>query len=163
MSSQSSRRTPRSTSAAGFRYVTDGVLLRMLAEESLRDVSIYFDESHQMSSQLSVHVTRKAGAREKFQKSRPHNERDHRSGRVHDFSGHKEPLLGFGTPVSCFHRSGTCERLGRNAGPVVTVSFIRSRQTSRGLVFLPTRRLVERYAGSQAACDISRRTRRNLR
>ena len=35
------------------RIVTDGVLLRMLAENSLRDVSIYFDESHQMTSQLS--------------------------------------------------------------------------------------------------------------
>ena len=34
--------------------MTDGVLLRMLAEESLRDVSIYFDESHQMSSQLEL-------------------------------------------------------------------------------------------------------------
>ena len=32
------------------RIVTDGVLLRMLAENSLRDVSIYFDESHQMTS-----------------------------------------------------------------------------------------------------------------
>jgi HrpA-like RNA helicase len=36
------------------QIVTDGVLLRMLAEESLRDVSIYFDESHQMSSQLEL-------------------------------------------------------------------------------------------------------------
>ncbi len=36
------------------RIVTDGVLLRMLAEDSLRRVSIYFDESHQMSSQLEL-------------------------------------------------------------------------------------------------------------
>lgn len=36
------------------KIVTDGVLLRMLAEESLKDVSIYFDESHQMSSQLEL-------------------------------------------------------------------------------------------------------------
>jgi HrpA-like RNA helicase len=36
------------------QIVTDGVLLRMLAEDSLRDVSIYFDESHQMSSQLEL-------------------------------------------------------------------------------------------------------------
>ncbi|MDG6994536.1 MAG: hypothetical protein JRN52_01325 [Nitrososphaerota archaeon] len=36
------------------KIVTDGVLLRMLAEESLRDVSIYFDESHQMTSQLEL-------------------------------------------------------------------------------------------------------------
>ncbi|MHB8567110.1 MAG: helicase-related protein [Nitrososphaerales archaeon] len=36
------------------KIVTDGVLLRMLAEESLRDVSIYFDESHQLSSQLEL-------------------------------------------------------------------------------------------------------------
>lgn len=38
----------------GIRIVTDGVLLRMLAEDSLRRVSIYFDESHQMSSQLEL-------------------------------------------------------------------------------------------------------------
>ena len=36
------------------KLVTDGVLLRMLAENSLRDVSIYFDESHQMTSQLEL-------------------------------------------------------------------------------------------------------------
>ena len=36
------------------KIVTDGVLLRMLAENSLEDVSIYFDESHQMSSQLEL-------------------------------------------------------------------------------------------------------------
>ncbi|HUK74989.1 MAG TPA: hypothetical protein VLU99_04290, partial [Nitrososphaerales archaeon] len=34
--------------------VTDGVLLRMLAENSVVDSSIYFDESHQMSSQLEL-------------------------------------------------------------------------------------------------------------
>ena len=36
------------------RIVTDGVLLRMLAEGSVTDTSIYFDESHQMSSQLEL-------------------------------------------------------------------------------------------------------------
>jgi HrpA-like RNA helicase len=36
------------------KIVTDGVLLRMLAEGSLRDVSIYFDESHQLTSQLEL-------------------------------------------------------------------------------------------------------------
>ncbi|MDA4111486.1 MAG: helicase-related protein [Thaumarchaeota archaeon] len=36
------------------KIVTDGVLLRMLAENSLNDVSIYFDESHQMTSQLEL-------------------------------------------------------------------------------------------------------------
>lgn len=36
------------------KIVTDGVLLRMLAEDSLKDVSIYFDESHQMTSQLEL-------------------------------------------------------------------------------------------------------------
>src|SRR5579872_2551958 len=34
--------------------VTDGVLLRMLAENSVVDSSVYFDESHQMSSQLEL-------------------------------------------------------------------------------------------------------------
>src|SRR5580658_7407275 len=36
------------------KIVTDGVLLRMLAENSVFDSSIYFDESHQMSSQLEL-------------------------------------------------------------------------------------------------------------
>ena len=36
------------------KIVTDGVLLRMLAENSIVDSSLYFDESHQMSSQLEL-------------------------------------------------------------------------------------------------------------
>jgi HrpA-like RNA helicase len=36
------------------KIVTDGVLLRMLAENTIRDASIYFDESHQMTSQLEL-------------------------------------------------------------------------------------------------------------
>ena len=36
------------------KIVTDGVLLRMLAENSISDSSIYFDESHQMTSQLEL-------------------------------------------------------------------------------------------------------------
>ncbi|MDG7007723.1 MAG: hypothetical protein JRN06_05725 [Nitrososphaerota archaeon] len=36
------------------RIVTDGVLLRMLADGSLSGTSIYFDESHQMTSQLEL-------------------------------------------------------------------------------------------------------------
>ena len=36
------------------KIVTDGVLLRMLAENSISGSSIYFDESHQMSSQLEL-------------------------------------------------------------------------------------------------------------
>ncbi|MDE1852469.1 MAG: hypothetical protein KGI38_01845 [Thaumarchaeota archaeon] len=44
--------------------VTDGVLLRMLAEGSVSDCSVYFDESHQMSSQLELcmSLARKQGA-----------------------------------------------------------------------------------------------------
>jgi HrpA-like RNA helicase len=36
------------------KIVTDGVLLRMLAEGSVSGCSIYFDESHQMTSQLEL-------------------------------------------------------------------------------------------------------------
>ena len=36
------------------KIVTDGVLLRMLAEGSVKGASIYFDESHQMTSQLEL-------------------------------------------------------------------------------------------------------------
>jgi HrpA-like RNA helicase len=46
------------------KIVTDGVLLRMLAEESVSESSIYFDESHQMTSQLELcmSLVRKQGA-----------------------------------------------------------------------------------------------------
>jgi HrpA-like RNA helicase len=36
------------------KIVTDGVLLRMFAEGSVSDCSVYFDESHQMTSQLEL-------------------------------------------------------------------------------------------------------------
>ncbi len=36
------------------KIVTDGVLLRMLAEGSVTGCSVYFDESHQMTSQLEL-------------------------------------------------------------------------------------------------------------
>src|SRR5207247_5136045 len=52
------------------KIVTDGVLLRMLAENSIYDSSIYFDESHQMSSQLELCMSlakkEKAGATNLF-------------------------------------------------------------------------------------------------
>jgi HrpA-like RNA helicase len=46
------------------KIVTDGVLLRMLAEGSVSDCSVYFDESHQMTSQLELcmSLARKQGA-----------------------------------------------------------------------------------------------------
>jgi HrpA-like RNA helicase len=46
------------------KIVTDGVLLRMLAEGSVSESSIYFDESHQMSSQLELcmSLAKKQGA-----------------------------------------------------------------------------------------------------
>ncbi|MDG6917545.1 MAG: hypothetical protein JRM85_08145, partial [Nitrososphaerota archaeon] len=36
------------------KIVTDGVLIRMLADRSVAGASIYFDESHQMTSQLEL-------------------------------------------------------------------------------------------------------------
>ncbi len=36
------------------KIVTDGVLIRMLADRSVTGSSIYFDESHQMTSQLEL-------------------------------------------------------------------------------------------------------------
>jgi HrpA-like RNA helicase len=47
------------------KIVTDGVLLRMLAEQSVSGASVYFDESHQMSSQLELcmSLVRKQGGR----------------------------------------------------------------------------------------------------
>src|SRR5437879_7204717 len=52
------------------KIVTDGVLLRMLAENAIYDSSIYFDESHQMTSQLELCMSlakkQEAGARDLF-------------------------------------------------------------------------------------------------
>jgi Helicase conserved C-terminal domain len=129
------------------KIVTDGVLLRMLAEDSISDSSIYFDESHQMSSQLELCMS--LAKKEEF-----------RSGNLFrvmsatidpreflEFLGISNvyTMTGRRYPVSLeVELSDDLDEM------FVTLSkylYTQPRDES-WLVFLPTRRLVEKYAGS---------------
>ena len=135
------------------KIVTDGVLLRMLAENSVTGSSIYFDESHQMSSQLelcmSLAAKQEPEARNLF--------------RVMSATIDPSEFLAF-LGISKVHRlSG--RRFPVTVEPLVvedidemfkTLSDFLRRQP-RGhswLVFLPTRRLAERYASDHGGVYI---------
>lgn len=129
------------------RIVTDGVLLRMLAENSLRGVSIYFDESHLMSSQLELcmSLTKKslADSRNLIRiMSATIDPTEFMSflgiERLHTVSGKRFPV------------SIDVELARDNSGMLDELSmylYSQPREES-WLVFLPTRRLVEKYAKS---------------
>ena len=129
------------------KIVTDGVLIRMLADRSVAETSIYFDESHQMSSQLelcmSIAKKDKAEAKNLF--------------RVMSATIDPREFLAF-LGISKLH-SVSVRRYPVN----VEVELVRDLDTmfdtlsrylytqprdESWLVFLPTRRLVEKYAGS---------------
>ena len=127
------------------KIVTDGVLLRMLAENSISDSSIYFDESHQMSSQLELCMSlAKKGrttARNLF--------------RIMSATIDPEEFLSFLGISKLYSMSGRrypvaldVEVANDNDEMFKTLSvFLRSQPRDESwLVFLPTRRLVERYA-----------------
>src|SRR2546422_1761462 len=129
------------------KIVTDGVLLRMLAENSISDSSIYFDESHQMSSQLELCMSlAKKGrttARNLF--------------RIMSATIDPEEFLSFLGISKLYSMSGRrypvaldVEVANDNDEMFKTLSvFLRSQPRDESwLVFLPTRRLVERYASS---------------
>jgi HrpA-like RNA helicase len=129
------------------KIVTDGVLLRMLAEGSVSGCSIYFDESHQMSSQLELcmSIARKqgAGASNLF--------------RVMSATIDPSEFLSFLGISKLYTLSGRRFPVGieveyaRDVDEMLdTVSrylYTQPRDES-WLVFLPTRRLVETYARS---------------
>ncbi|QQG48605.1 MAG: hypothetical protein HY247_07665 [archaeon] len=129
------------------RITTDGVLLRMLAENSVSETSIYFDESHQMSSQLELcfSLARKeqAGSRNLF--------------RVMSATIDPKEFLSFLGISNLYTMTGRrfpvsleIEQAGGLDEMFMTLSkylFTQPRDES-WLVFLPTRRLVEKYAGS---------------
>jgi HrpA-like RNA helicase len=135
------------------KIVTDGVLLRMLAEGSVSNCSIYFDESHQMSSQLELcmSIARKqgAGARNLF--------------RVMSATIDPSEFLSFLGISKLYTLSGRRFPVGieveaaRDVDEMLdTVSrylFTQPRDES-WLVFLPTRRLVETYARSHGGVFI---------
>ena len=145
------------------QIVTDGVLLRMLAEESLRDVSIYFDESHQMSSQadLCMSLSKQGLAR---------NSRN----LVRIMSATIDPaeFMTFLNIKNLYSVSGRrfpvsidLELVKDSDEMLDQLSqYLYSQPPNESwLVFLPTRRLVERYARSYGGAVHSRWTRRILK
>ncbi len=129
------------------KIVTDGVLLRMLAENSIIDSSIYFDESHQMSSQLELCMSlakkQEASARNLF--------------RVMSATIDPREFLSFLGISNLYRMSGRrypvtlkVELADDLDGMFKTLDrYLYSQPRDESwLVFLPTRRLVEKYAGN---------------
>jgi HrpA-like RNA helicase len=129
------------------KIVTDGVLLRMLAEDSIFDSSIYFDESHQMSSQLELCMSlakrEEARARNLFRvMSATIDPKEFLS-----FLGISKlyTLSGRMYPVSLeVELAEDFEEMQR----ILSLYLFQQPPDESWLVFLPTRRLVEKYAGS---------------
>ncbi len=128
------------------KIVTDGVLLRMLAEGSVTDTSIYFDESHQMSSQLELCMSlAKEGptAQNLF--------------RVMSATIDPQEFLSFLGISTLYSVSGRrypvrlevelVDDLDEMFDTLSQYLYTQPRDES-WLVFLPTRRLVEKYASS---------------
>ena len=129
------------------KIVTDGVLTRMLADRSVVDTSIYFDESHQMSSQLELCMS--------LAKNDEHETKNlfrvmsatidpreflHFLGisKVHNVSGRRYPVKMEVELVRDL--DAMFDTLSR---------YLYSQPKDESwLVFLPTRRLVEKYAAS---------------
>jgi len=129
------------------KIVTDGVLIRMLADGSVSETSIYFDESHQMSSQLELCMSLAKKDEEKAKNlfrvmSATIDPREFLTflgiSKLHSVSGRKYPV-------------NVEVELARDLDAMFdTLSrylYTQPRDES-WLVFLPTRRLVEKYAGS---------------
>src|SRR4029077_19643736 len=127
------------------KIVKDGVLLRMLAEKSVYDSSIYFDESHQMSSQLELCMSlakkEEASARNLF--------------RVMSATIDPQEFLSFLGISNLYRMSGRrypvsieTELADDVNGMFKTLDqYLYSQPRDESwLVFLPTRRLVEKYA-----------------
>ncbi len=129
------------------KIVTDGVLIRMLADRSVSDTSIYFDESHQMSSQLelcmSLAKNDEAEAKNLFRvMSATIDPREFLRfmgiTKLHSVSGRRFPV---NVEVELVRDlDAMFDTLSRYL-------YTQPRDES-WLVFLPTRRLVEKYAGS---------------
>lgn|GEM_PF-475886 len=127
------------------KIVTDGVLLRMLAEKSVYDSSIYFDESHQMSSQLELCMSLakkgEASAKNLF--------------RVMSATIDPQEFLSFLGIRNLYRMSGRrypvkmevelVNDLNGMLGILDRYLYSQPRDES-WLVFLPTRRMVEKYA-----------------
>jgi HrpA-like RNA helicase len=127
------------------RIVTDGVLLRMLAENSIIDSSIYFDEGHQMTSQLELCMSlakkEEESARNLFRvMSATIDPKEFLSflgiSKLYQISGRR------------YHVAIEVELANDINGMFSTLStYLNSQPRDESwLIFLPTRRLVEKYA-----------------
>jgi len=129
------------------KIVTDGVLLRMLAENSVLGSSIYFDESHQMSSQLELCLSlakkEEANAGNLF--------------RVMSATIDPHEFLSFLGISNLYSLSGrrfpvsTEVELARDVDDMfkrLSMYLYTQPHDESWLVFLPTRRLVEKYSSS---------------
>jgi HrpA-like RNA helicase len=127
------------------KIVTDGVLLRMLAENSIIDSSIYFDEGHQMTSQLELCMSlakkEQESARNLF--------------RVMSATIDPKEFLSFLSISKLYQISGRRYHVALHVelandinGMFSTLStYLNSQPRDESwLIFLPTRRLVEKYA-----------------
>jgi HrpA-like RNA helicase len=129
------------------KIVTDGVLLRMLAEDSIFESSIYFDESHQMSSQLELCMSlakrEEARARNLFRvMSATIDPKEFLSflgiSKLYTLSGRRYPVR---LEVELAEDFEEMQR-------ILSLYLFQQPPNESWLVFLPTRRLVEKYAGT---------------
>ncbi|MDA4129793.1 MAG: helicase-related protein, partial [Thaumarchaeota archaeon] len=132
------------------KIVTDGVLLRMLAENSLNNVSLYFDESHQMTSQLELCMSL-------AKKNMLEGKCRGNLFRIMSATINPSEFLAFMNIQNLYTISGrrfpvsieleiakdTNEMLDR-----LSYYFSSQPGNESWIVFLPTRRLVEKFAGS---------------
>src|SRR5213594_3643691 len=127
------------------KIVTDGVLLRMLAKNSIFDSSIYFDESHQMSSQLELCLSLakkdEAKARNLFRiMSATIDPKEFLSflgiSKLYRMSGRRYPVA-LEVEVAEDHDE---------MFKALSLYLHSQPRDESWLVFLPTRRLVEKYA-----------------
>ncbi|MDG6901655.1 MAG: hypothetical protein JRM80_06805 [Nitrososphaerota archaeon] len=135
------------------KIVTDGVLLRMLAEGSVVDSSVYFDESHQMSSQLELcmSLAKKEGtsARNLVRvMSATIDPAEFMSflgiSKLYTLSGRRYPVK-----IEVEHVRDVDEMFDR-----LSLRLNAQPRDESWLVFLPTRRLVEKLAGSHGGTYI---------
>jgi HrpA-like RNA helicase len=127
------------------KVVTDGVLLRMLAENSIIDSSIYFDEGHQMTSQLELCMSL----------AKKEEESAKNLFRVMSATIDPKEFLFFLGISKLYQISGRryhvaieVELANDINGMFSTLStYLKSQPRDESwLIFLPTRRLVEKYA-----------------
>ena len=129
------------------KIVTDGVLLRMLAEGSVSDCSVYFDECHQMTSQLELCMSlarkQEAGAGNLFRvMSATIDPGEFLSflgiSKLYTLSGRRYPVK-----IEVEFAKDVDEMLDAASRYLYTQP-----RDESWLVFLPTRRLVETFARS---------------